>query len=500
MPGDTPSILAPLGRFARDNVRFAQPEPEPMHLSNTIHVFSQMSPWLVGLVLFAVSGCAQTDPIHADATISSQSLDTTSTWLACISCVNDSDCATGHCVLSDGDWYCALPCSSGTTNSCPTSTSCQATSDPAGGAIYACVSPQGACTDPDDSDAAGCGWDPPGKASCCTCGPGNTCAANGCYNGWMCTTSNCTCHPAAKAPPCAIGPSADVPWSAEDLAANDPDKGVPELLDKLDFAIIGDTRPPNKDATSTYPTAIITRIWQDLAAETPAVPFAVTTGDYVFSSTDGVEASKQLDLYLSAQALFSGSVWHAMGNHECTGATASNCGTNNSDGITGIYQTYMAKVLAKQGLTRPYYVKHFAAKDGSWTARMIFIAANAWDDTQAAWLKAVLQQPSTYTFLLRHESSSATTAPGTSPSQKIALASNFTLMICGHSHIYQYDGKREVIVGNGGAPLTGGANYGYVVARQRPDGAMQFTAYDYKSHAVMDSFALHADGTTAAIP
>src|SRR6185437_13466465 len=72
----------------------------------------------------------------------------------------------------------------------------------------------------------------------------------------------------------------------------------------LRFAIVGDTRPPNEDDTANYPTAIITKIWQDVAGAQPM--FAISTGDYMFASTSGSQASAQLDLYLGARAKYTG--------------------------------------------------------------------------------------------------------------------------------------------------------------------------------------------------
>ena len=72
----------------------------------------------------------------------------------------------------------------------------------------------------------------------------------------------------------------------------------------------------------------------------------------------------------------------------------------------------------------------------------------------------------------------------------------YTLALIGHSHEYRYDPQsREVIVGNGGAPLTGAVNYGYVIAQQRADGAIVFKSYDYMTNAVVETFAVKADGT-----
>ena len=107
-----------------------------------------------------------------------------------------------------------------------------------------------------------------------------------------------------------------------------PDAPVVQLQE-LRFAVVGDTRPANIDDTANYPTDIVRAIWADVEMEGP--PFAVTTGDYMFASTVGNEVDPQLDLYLGARSTFTGMVYPAMGNHECTGYTASNCGPGASD-------------------------------------------------------------------------------------------------------------------------------------------------------------------------
>jgi hypothetical protein len=187
-----------------------------------------------------------------------------------------------------------------------------------------------------------------------------------------------------------------------------------------------------------------------------------------------------------------------MGNHECTGATKSNCGAGTTNGITSIYSTFMSKVLTPIGVHNPYYSVLVTAVDNSWTAKMVFVAANAWTPTQASWLDSVLAQPTTYTFIVRHESSSANTAPGVTPSGQIIAQHPYTMLIVGHDHTYKRMSQREVLVGNGGAPLTTGSVYGYGVVRQRTDGAVQFTFYNYKTHAVLDTFAVNADGSSAS--
>jgi hypothetical protein len=75
----------------------------------------------------------------------------------------------------------------------------------------------------------------------------------------------------------------------------------------------------------------------------------------------------------------------------------------------------------------------------------------------------------------------------------------YTLAIVGHSHTYERTGPREVLVGNGGAPLTGSKNYGFAVVSQSADRSLGVDMIDYSS-GLADAnfhFALHADGTAA---
>jgi len=263
----------------------------------------------------------------------------------------------------------------------------------------------------------------------------------------------------------------------------------------LRFAIVGDTRPPNLDDTAHYPTDIITKIWQDVAAEVPQPAFAVSTGDYMFADTGHTQQDAQLDLYLGARQQFPGTVYAAMGNHECTGATASNCGPGTKDGVTSNFSAFLARMVTPLGFDRPWYVVHLQDPGGAWTAKLVLIAANAWTTEQATWLDATLAEPTTYTFVVRHEGANATTAPGVTPSAAILAKHPLTLLVVGHTHSYaHYASDHEVIVGNGGAPLTSGTNYGYGMVERRDDGAIKFTAYDYQSHAVLGTWAITASG------
>jgi hypothetical protein len=265
----------------------------------------------------------------------------------------------------------------------------------------------------------------------------------------------------------------------------------------LSFGIIGDTRPAVVDDTAAYPKAVVTTIFQDLEAENPRPGFAIGTGDYQFSSNGSTATSPQLDMYLQARANFSNPEYPTMGNHECTGATKSNCGPGTTNGLTTIYNTYVAKMLTPLGIHNPYYSLLVTPPNNAWSAKVVFVAANAWTSAQATWLDSILSQPSTYTFIVRHESSQATTGPGVTPSAQIIAAHAYTMLIVGHDHTYKRMSQKEVMVGNGGAPLTTGSVYGYGVVARRSDGSIQFTFYNYKTHAVLDSFAVNADGSAA---
>jgi hypothetical protein len=266
---------------------------------------------------------------------------------------------------------------------------------------------------------------------------------------------------------------------------------------------VGDTRPANYDDVSGYPTAIITKIFQDIEALSPKPPFVIATGDYQFASSGSSStSSQQLDLYVGARKNYSGVQFPAMGNHECTGAVASNCGAGNANGTTANYNAFLSQMLAPIGQTAPYYVINVNATDSSWTSKFVFIAANAWDATQASWLTTTMAQKTTYTFVVRHEPSETTNGPtGQTASDTILAQYPYTLLIVGHSHTYGHYTSpypKEVIVGNGGAPLTNTSkNYGFAVLSQRSDGAIVGDMLDYQSLAT-DSrfhFVIKPDGT-----
>lgn len=256
---------------------------------------------------------------------------------------------------------------------------------------------------------------------------------------------------------------------------------------------MGDTRPALPLSTG-YPTSVITQIYTTIEGLNPKPPFVISTGDYAFELLS--DTTKQLDLYLSARNKYSGEFYPAMGNHECYNLVDSNCGPGTANGNTPQYTTFLAKLLQPIGQTLPYYTKNVSASDGSWTAKFVFVAPNAWTDAQGTWLEAELSKATDYTFVVRHEPVDATTAPGVVPSGSIIANHPYTLLIVGHTHTYERTGK-QVMFGNGGAPKTGTKGEGFGLFTRRADGAIQVEARDAQTGAPDASFtfAVLPDGT-----
>jgi hypothetical protein len=277
-----------------------------------------------------------------------------------------------------------------------------------------------------------------------------------------------------------------------------PDGGT---LTRLLFASVGDTRGATPDYLPAYPTDTITKIFTSIQAMSPRPAMVVSTGDYAFTLT-GADTSAQLDLYLGARSKFTGAFFPGMGNHECIFQNDRNCGPGNADGTTKAYQAFVTKMLGTVGKTDPYYAVNVNAADGTWTAKFVFVAPNAWNAAQATWLNAAMAVPTTYTFVVRHQPIDATNAPaGLAASDAITSKFPYTLALVGHSHSYRKNGPKEVLFGNAGAPLTGAGTkqFGYGVFSQRADGAIQVDAIQVDT-GLADStfrFAVKPDGTVA---
>jgi hypothetical protein len=407
------------------------------HLARTMHRF-----WTVtGLALAVASIGAACGGDNATTAGDDGGIDD---GAQCPPCVTDEDCNGGICAQLGGDAYCAQACPNG--YECSRDAMCTGVKSVGGQRVEVCVPRGGSCGASDDGGARDSGVH---------------------YDGGDTVTSN--------------------------IGAN----GGTES--RLYFAVVGDTRPPRTDDTAGYPTAIITKIYKDITGTSPMPPFVLSTGDYCFASTYGSEAAAQIDIYMQARAKYSGAWFPAMGNHECTGATDSNCGPGSQDGTTNNYKAFFAKMLGPIQKTDPYYEIEVDEPNKAWTAKFLFVAANAWSSAQATWLDKAMRKNTTYTFVVRHEGASANTAPGVNPAEGIMTHHPYTLSIVGHAHTYAHYRPREVTIGNGGAPLSGSKNYGYGMFSQRGDGAIQVDMIDYSS-GLSDSsfrFAVRADGSPA---
>jgi hypothetical protein len=262
----------------------------------------------------------------------------------------------------------------------------------------------------------------------------------------------------------------------------------------LVFACVGDTRPANENATDAYPVEVIDRIFADIEGLEPRPAFVISTGDYLFASeNDTSVASAQLALYMQARSRFSGAFFPALGNHECTGATLSNCASM----ATGNFREFMRVMLAPIGQALPYYAVRIDGPSASWSAKLVVVAANAWSIEQQLWLDEALAAPTTYTFVVRHEPASDSEAPGVAPSEVIMARHPYTLAIVGHAHTYEHvaERPREVVIGNGGAPLSS-KTFGFGYFARREDGAVVIDMIDWQTEKADAAFhfVVAADG------
>ncbi len=303
------------------------------------------------------------------------------------------------------------------------------------------------------------------------------------------------------------GAADDATGTPSDGGSGDPLSLDGGALASLAFGIVGDTRPatvndttPSDDPTTGYPSEIIAKAFAALEASPAAPAFVVGAGDYGMA-TKAAPGAAQHALYLAARAKFSGAFYPTMGNHECNNGTSGNCAGGTT---TAVFTDYLSTFLEKPlGIRSPYYaVRLRSSTPGAWTAKLVFVAANAWDAAQASWLEATLGEPTTYTFVVRHEPTvtrgtpAADISPGGPASDAIVLAHPFTLLITGHAHHHSVNEvpaslaknpppTPQIIIGNGGAPLDlpSHPGYGYGQVEQLPSGHLRVEAYTFATVA-----------------
>jgi hypothetical protein len=275
--------------------------------------------------------------------------------------------------------------------------------------------------------------------------------------------------------------------SSQPLAATDPNPTPPVCTPTpaasagtFRFAVFGDVRPENPNDSANYPSNVVTGLFQQIVMQSPN--FVVGTGDYMFAS-NSTAVDAQVPQLLGAEKAFSGPIYHALGNHECTGATASNCPNGNE---TSNIRAFMSKLLP-DGITTPYYRVDFDTGHGK--AKLVVIAANAWSDAQATWLDAQLADLTSYTFVVRHEPAKTKGVTGAADSETIVEKYPLTLELLGHDHEYRKLDERHVISGNGGAPLDFG-NYGFVLIDLLTNGNLSVSEIDQATGSATDTFTI----------
>jgi hypothetical protein len=419
-------------------------------------------------------------------------------------CAAQSDCASGEsCLLTVADdgtqAHVCVPtngtCGTSGCGACPTGMTC----DPVAGACTATGS--GGGTGGGSASSGTCGnYDLPDTSSCChscTAGASN-CQTNGCYGGWWCDRTACRCH-AASPSSCSGGTGGGAGGTGGGTGATGGGTGgtgggAPTgtvgpnggTVNRLYFAVVGDTRPSLEDDTANYPTAIITKIYQDIQALNPRPQFVVTTGDYQFANPYGAEGAKQIALYLSARNLYTGTVFAAMGNYECTGGSATDCSTKSTNNLTA----FMNSLVTPLGQSNPWYTVRVNDVAGAWTSKIIVTACNEWNSTQQSWLQSQLATSTTYTFVVRHMPYGSN-GPCNSQMDPMLMGATLDGLLAGHTHtVYFNTSYKELVEGVGGAPITGQANYGFATVEQNTGGGFTVKQYDYQTAQVVGTYTL----------
>lgn len=391
---------------------------------------------------------------------------------SCTPCLETSECGPGAaCVQYAGNDFCGHLCYAQVH--CGADEVCVPTVAEDGTQLSACVPSNGTCGD------TGCG----------TCDPGTECEL---ISGTCVTPEvDAGIDEEPDAGELDAGTSSDA--GSPDGGARDagppvgigPDGGqVPRFI----FAILGDTRPPASNDTAHYPTARVTKIFDEIQALNPRPQFVVATGDYMFASPSGNQGRPQMDLYLSARNHFTGPLFGSLGNHECSGGVAANCAppaaSNNN------FKAWMDGVVRPLGKTLPYYEVPFRDTNGGWTAKLLIVACNAWSPAQKTWLTNALARRTDYTFIARHEPMGSTAPCNVEMDAMLrAPGTRYTMLLVGHVHNYSHSGK-QLLEGVGGAPLTGSANFGFATVEQRLDGGVRVRQYDSTTNAVVSTYVL----------
>ena len=242
-------------------------------------------------------------------------------------------------------------------------------------------------------------------------------------------------------------------------------------VDLMHFGVFGDVRPPNENETASYPTAIVSQVFDGMTALN--AQFAVGTGDYMFANVASA-VNAQLDALTGAQHThFANHIFFAMGNHECTGGDASNCPSGNE---TSNVMAFRSRLISDQSALWYDFTIHTSLGD----AHFIVTSENAWGTPQSTWFNTAMAARAMYTIVVAHEPPTAfTQGPGGLPTETaIAMRTGgVSLRLYGHTHEYRRINPNGVVAGNAGATLSPTGVYGFVMVDQRRDGNLVVTAY-----------------------
>jgi hypothetical protein len=200
----------------------------------------------------------------------------------------------------------------------------------------------------------------------------------------------------------------------------------------------------------------------------------VATGDFMFANPHGTEGAKQLKLYMGARAHYSGTVFAAMGNHECGGNNGNCAGATNNNS----YNAFLKDLVEPLGKSKPYYKVAIDDLDGKWTSKLLITACNAWSSAQKTWLKNQLAKPTTFTIVARHQPMGSD-APCNAEMDAILKGAKYDLLLVGHQHLWNWVGsKKQLVEGLGGAPITkAGQVHGFATIHQLAAGGFRVRQY-----------------------
>ena len=269
-------------------------------------------------------------------------------------------------------------------------------------------------------------------------------------------------EPASPPPAPAAKPPVVVPWGTVGR-----DGGT---VQRLWFALTGDTRPGECDETDRYPTETITSIAK--AMKSLHVQFALDLGDHMFVCNHSVrDAQIQMGNYMGAIAQGPSTFWMTMGNHEC-GHIRKWGGCMPGMPPDANFDAYMAALRRPM----PWYAVDVKTSQG--LARFVFVADDAWCPAQAEWLERVLADADVnarYTIIARHHPV-GDNREAFRLSANVILRHKYSLILTAHLHTYRHDegslGGRTAIVGVGGGPSD--SPPGFATVLQNKDGTLTF--------------------------